>query len=66
VVAVATRSEDPPPSLDSAAAKVVESGVPGVIVRLRDGEDVYEIAKGDASVGERFRVGSVTRRSSPR
>lgn len=61
VVAVATRSEDPPPSLDSAAAKVVESGVPGVIVRLRDGEDVYEIAKGDASVGERFRVGSVTK-----
>lgn len=61
VAAVATRSEDPSPSLDSAAVRVVESGVPGVIVRLRDGDDVQELAKGEASVGMRFRIGSVTK-----
>ena len=45
----------------AAAAAVVESGVPGVIVRLRDGEQVRELAKGEASVDDRFRIGSVTK-----
>ena len=58
---VALRSDDSPASLDVAAAAVVESGVPGVIVRLRDGEQVRELAKGEASVDDRFRIGSVTK-----
>lgn len=59
--AVALRSDDSPPSLDAAAAAVVASGVPGVIVRMRDGERVRELAKGEASVDDRFRIGSVTK-----
>lgn len=61
VAVVALRSDDSPASLDAAAAAVVESGVPGVIVRLRDGEQVRELAKGEASVDDRFRIGSVTK-----
>lgn len=58
---VALRSDDSPVSLEVAAAAVVESGVPGVIVRLRDGEQVRELAMGEASVDDRFRIGSVTK-----
>jgi D-alanyl-D-alanine carboxypeptidase len=61
VAVVALRSDDSPASLDVAAEKVVESGVPGVIVRLRDGEQVRELAKGEATVDDRFRIGSVTK-----
>lgn len=61
VAVVALRPGDGRPSLEAAAADVVESGVPGVLVRLRDGDDVSELAKGDATPGERFRVGSVTK-----
>jgi D-alanyl-D-alanine carboxypeptidase len=56
-----TRSDGEPRSLDDAAAAVVESGVPGVIVRIRDGDEVQELAKGEASVDDRFRIGSVTK-----
>jgi len=59
VVALLVR--DTSPTLDAAAAEVIESGVPGVIVRLRDGENVRELAKGEASVDDRFRIGSVTK-----
>jgi D-alanyl-D-alanine carboxypeptidase len=59
--AVWTRPNDGPPSLDDAAAAVVEGGVPGVIVRVRDGDEVHELAKGEASVDDRFRIGSVTK-----
>lgn len=58
---VAVRLADSPPSLAAAAEDVVESGVPGVIVRLRDGEEVRELARGKASVDDRFRIGSVTK-----
>ncbi len=61
MAAVTTRSDDSTPSLEAAADEVVASGVPGVIVRLRDGDDVQELAKGEASVGDRFRIGSVTK-----
>ncbi|HEX4931183.1 MAG TPA: serine hydrolase domain-containing protein [Gaiellaceae bacterium] len=61
VAVVALRPDEPPASLDAAAAAVVESGVPGVIVRVRDGEQVRELAKGEASVDDRFRIGSVTK-----
>jgi D-alanyl-D-alanine carboxypeptidase len=61
-VVVALRSEDDEPaSLDDAAAELVESGVPGVIVRLRDGEQVRELAAGEAAVDDRFRIGSITK-----
>jgi len=52
---------DTPPTLDATASDLVASGVPGVIVRLRDGDEVRELAKGEASVDDRFRVGSVTK-----
>ena len=52
---------DTPPTLDETASDLVASGVPGVIVRLRDGDEVRELAKGEASVSDRFRVGSVTK-----
>lgn len=58
---VALRSEDPPESLAAAAEAVVASGVPGVIVRLRDGDDVRELAEGEATVDDRFRIGSITK-----
>ena len=61
VAAVVTRTDDSAPSLEAATEELVESGVPGVIVRLRDGDDVQELAKGEAAVGDRFRVGSVTK-----
>ena len=52
---------DTPPTLDEAASDLVASGVPGVIVRVRDGEEVRELAKGEASVDDRFRIASVTK-----
>ena len=52
---------DTPPTLDESASDLVASGVPGVIVRVRDGEEVRELAKGEASVDDRFRVASVTK-----
>jgi D-alanyl-D-alanine carboxypeptidase len=61
VAVVATRLDDSPPSLEDAAADVVEAGVPGVLVRLRAGDEVQEVAVGEARVGDRFRVGSVTK-----
>lgn len=61
VAVVALRWDESPSSFDAAAAAVVESGVPGVIVRLRVGEQVRELAKGEASVDDRFRIGSVTK-----
>lgn len=61
VAVVVLRFDEAPPSLDAAAGSVVESGVPGVIVRLRDGDEVRELAKGEASVDDRFRIGSVTK-----
>ena len=52
---------DTPPTLDEAASDLVASGVPGVIVRVRDGDDVRELAKGEASVDDRFRIASVSK-----
>ena len=62
IVAVAAlRRDEPPPSLEAAAAAVVASGVPGVLVRLSDGDQAHELAHGAAISGERFRIGSVTK-----
>ena len=61
VVVVAARRDDRTPSLAASADELVEKGVPGVLVRLRDGDDVDEFARGAASPHDRFRVGSVTK-----
>jgi D-alanyl-D-alanine carboxypeptidase len=52
---------DTPPTLQETADELVASGVPGVLVRVRDGTDVRELAAGDATTEERFRIGSVTK-----
>jgi D-alanyl-D-alanine carboxypeptidase len=52
---------DAPPTLEETAERLVASGVPGVLVRVRDGDDVRELAAGDATAGARFRIGSVTK-----
>ena len=62
VAAVVSRlGDEPGTALEVAAGEVVAAGVPGVLVRLRDGDDVRELAVGAASAGDRFRVGSVTK-----
>jgi D-alanyl-D-alanine carboxypeptidase len=60
-LATVTRRDDRPSSLEAAADELVAKGVPGVLVRLRDGDDVNELARGTAAPRERFRVGSVTK-----
>jgi D-alanyl-D-alanine carboxypeptidase len=61
VVVGATQRDDHARTVEAAAEEVVGSGVPGVLVRLRDGDDVRELARGGASPRDRFRVGSVTK-----
>jgi D-alanyl-D-alanine carboxypeptidase len=62
LVAVATLLlRDSSPGLQEIADELVASGVPGVLVRVRDGTDVRELAAGDAATDERFRIGSVTK-----
>ena len=60
VPAVVAIQRDDAPALATAVEQVVATGVPGILVRLRDGNNVRQAAGGDASVGDRFRVGSVT------
>jgi D-alanyl-D-alanine carboxypeptidase len=60
-IVVAVRGGEPEPSLAAAADELVAKGVPGVLVRLHDGDDVDELARGAASPRDRFRVGSVTK-----
>jgi len=50
-----------PPSLQETADDLAASGVPGVVVRVRDGDEVRELAAGEATADARFRVGSVTK-----
>ena len=61
VAVAALLLRDMPPTLDEAASDLVASGVPGVIVHVRNGRDVRELAAGEAESGTRFRVGSVTK-----
>ena len=61
VVAVALRVVDREPSLEQRADELVEEGVPGVVVRLRDRADVDAFARGRAAPADRFRVGSITK-----
>jgi D-alanyl-D-alanine carboxypeptidase len=58
---VVTRDDDAPPALEAAAGEVVAQGVPGVVVRLRAGDETSVLSRGEASADDRFRVGSVTK-----
>ena len=60
-VAAGVRLADRGPSLEQRADELVEAGVPGVVVRLRDGDDVEALAWGRAAPGDRFRIGSITK-----
>ena len=61
VAVAALLLRDSPPTLQQTADELVSSGIPGVIVRVRDGDGVRELAAGDAKVAARFRIGSVTK-----
>lgn len=61
VAAAAFLLHDTPPTLQETAGDLVASGVPGVLVRVRDGNELHELAAGEATAGARFRVGSVTK-----
>ena len=61
VAVAALLLRDTPPTLQESADELVASGVPGVLVRVRDGTDVRELAAGDAATDVPFRVGSVTK-----
>jgi D-alanyl-D-alanine carboxypeptidase len=52
---------DAPPTLQETADELVASGIPSVLVRVRDGDDVREFAAGEATVDARFRAGSITK-----
>src|SRR5262245_23358906 len=55
------RDDDEQQKLGRALDALVAAGMPGAIVRVRDGEQTVELARGEASPGIRFRVGSVTK-----
>jgi D-alanyl-D-alanine carboxypeptidase len=61
LLAVVASRDDAKPSVADAVDEVVAAGVPGLVVRLREGDTVTTLAGGDASAGDRFRVGSVTK-----
>jgi D-alanyl-D-alanine carboxypeptidase len=61
VAAAGVWSRDTSDDLGQAASELVASGVPGVLVRVRDGDEVRELAAGEATRGARFRVASVTK-----
>jgi len=61
VTAVVATRDDEGPSVGGAADEVVARGVPGVLVRVREDHRVTGLGRGDATAGERFRVGSITK-----
>ena len=61
VAVAALWPDDPPPTLQQRADELVASGVPGVVVRVRERDEVRELAAGEATADVRFRVGSVTK-----
>jgi D-alanyl-D-alanine carboxypeptidase len=61
VAAAALWSGDGQPTVTERADELVASGVPGVLVRIRDGSAVREVAAGTATPDVRFRIGSVTK-----
>lgn len=61
VVAVTRPDEGDRRGLERSLDAVVATGVPGALVRVRDGDQTVELAAGGASPGARFRVGSITK-----
>lgn len=61
--ALALRADDETTgTVGTMADELVASGIPAVLVRVRDGDgEPAELARGDVSMGDRFRVGSVTK-----
>jgi D-alanyl-D-alanine carboxypeptidase len=49
------------PELEGSLEAVVAAGMPGALVRVRDGDETIELARGEAAPGIRFRVGSLTK-----
>ena len=64
VVVVVSRADERE-SLGAAADDVVAAGIPGVIVRLREGDDVTALARGAASPDRGSASEASRRRSSP-
>jgi D-alanyl-D-alanine carboxypeptidase len=61
VTAGALREEDDERRLERSLEALVAAGMPGALVRVRDGDRTVELARGEAAPGIRFRVGSVTK-----
>jgi D-alanyl-D-alanine carboxypeptidase len=61
VTAAALRGESDDLRLERRLEALVAAGMPGALVRVRDGDGVLELARGEARPGIRFRAGSVTK-----
>ena len=61
LVASTLRGESDERELEAALDALVEAGMPGALVRVRNGDETLELARGEARAGVRFRVGSVTK-----
>jgi D-alanyl-D-alanine carboxypeptidase len=62
VVATASaRGDRDEQRLERALDALIAAGMPGALVRVHDGEKTVELARGQATRGIRFRVGSVTK-----
>jgi D-alanyl-D-alanine carboxypeptidase len=66
-LAIVGMSRSPDDELEALVAGVVDAGAPGVLVRIRDGDDIRTSVAGLAEAGvpvraeDRFRIGSVTK-----
>jgi D-alanyl-D-alanine carboxypeptidase len=61
VGSVAVRGGDDRQELGRSLEALVAAGMPGALVRVRDGDETFELARGEALPGTRFRVGSLTK-----
>jgi D-alanyl-D-alanine carboxypeptidase len=55
------RGDDHEGELGRTLDALVAAGMPGALVRVREGDETVELARGEASPDIRFRVGSVTK-----
>ncbi len=60
-VAAATLRADDDAGIEPSLEALVAAGMPGALVRVRNGRETIELARGEATPGIRFRVGSVTK-----
>jgi D-alanyl-D-alanine carboxypeptidase len=61
VATASTRGDRDEQRLERALDALIAAGMPGALVRVHDGEKTVELARGQATRGIRFRVGSVTK-----